>query len=85
MSEMTLTFQYTPFDLVRVGLTPDRAVYLRLRPETTADFPRLNGDEEPIWTDGVHKVFVKAYRDRLEFKMVIPCEDEPRAQVVQAA
>jgi prepilin-type N-terminal cleavage/methylation domain-containing protein len=49
MHEMTLTLQFMPHDLVRVGLGPDRTVYVPIRKEKDrTDQPKRHG--ESLWS-----------------------------------
>jgi hypothetical protein len=83
MYEMTLTVQYTPQGLVRVGLGPERTVYLPIQDRNGT--VRLNGHGEPVWSNEAAEVFIAAYPDHMDVTLAIrPPQGQDFGAIAQA-
>jgi hypothetical protein len=56
MHEMTLTVHFTPQSLVRVGLGPERAVYVPIQAAKKNGAACLHRHGEPVWGSNVAEV-----------------------------
>jgi hypothetical protein len=70
MHEIRLTLQFMPHDLVRVGLGPDRTVYVPIRKEKERT-DQLNRHCESLWSSELAEIFIAAYPDHIELMLAI--------------
>jgi hypothetical protein len=80
MHEMTLTFQFTPHGLVRVGLGPERTVYVPIQTERDRS-AQMSRHYESVWSSELAEIFIAAYPDHIELTLAVRATAEYTAKL----
>jgi len=67
MEELILTLKRGPHGLLRVGIGDTEAVYLPVEP----DIFKIHRNGQPVWSNDMVTLFVTAYRDHVEIKLLL--------------